>query len=186
MNVWRPWTSLQRPLRLTIVGIAGGIALACMLCAVSGVVLWQAGLRPGEHRYTFVGPSMEPTIHDGQVLVAQDYGSAQPQRGDIVVFHSPKISEITLPDLLVKRIIAVPRDTIAFTDTTVIVNGKPLVEPYVAPQNADYHDDSGDRPLTLQPQQYYVLGDNRGDSVDSLLFGPIDRSTIIAKVVSIT
>jgi signal peptidase I len=131
---------------------------------------------------------MEPTIREGQVLVVQAYGSARPQRGDIIVFHPPSMPEFPLPDSLCKRIIAIPGDTLAITNTGVVLNGKPLVEPYVAPQNVDYSAELADPQyshLTLQTGQYYVLGDNRGDSIDSRFFGPISRSSIEGKVVSI-
>ncbi len=128
---------------------------------------------------------MEPTIRDGQALLIQDYGSARPQRGDIIIFHPPSVSQVALPDRLCKRVIAIPGDTIGITDTAVIVNGRPLVESYVASQNADYSTESQYAHLTLQTGQYYVLGDNRRDSIDSRFFGPIDRSSIEGKVVSI-
>lgn len=194
MKPWKSWTSWtswkfwQRPLPLALAGVAAALVLACVACVLAATVLWQVGIRPGTHRNTFQGPSMEPTIREGQVLVVQDYGSARPQRGDIIVFRSPSVSQLALPDRLCKRIVAVPGDTLAVTNTGIIVNGKPLVEPYVAPQNADYRGELADPQythLTLQTGQYYVLGDNRGDSIDSRLFGPIGRSSIEGKVVSI-
>lgn len=134
---------------------------------------------------------MEPTIRAGQILVVQDYGSALPQRGDIVVFQAPPEvlakcppsgdSSQTNPDF-VKRIIGLPGDAVQIrADGGVLVDGTRLNEHYINPgpnfQEMDtWHLDSG---------KYFVMGDNRGDSCDSRDFGPIDRFRIMSKVVSI-
>jgi signal peptidase I len=123
---------------------------------------------------------MEPTILDGQVLTLQDYGSAGPQRGDIIAFHPP----IAPSDLYVKRVIAIPGDTVAITQAgVVVVNGKHLVEPYVDPQNDKQPVQVSDYPV--HAGEYFVLGDNRDNSTDSRYYGSVDRSSIVGKVVSI-
>lgn len=67
----------------------------------------------------------------------------------------------------VKRIIALPGDTIAFTLTMVLLNGRPLVEPYVV--TTPYYQTQR---VTLAAQRYYVLGDHRNDSQDSRAWVP--------------
>lgn len=179
------WAWWYRPLPLALAGVGVALVVACLVCGVAGTALWQLGIRPGTERYRFEGPAMEPTIREGQIIVAQRYGTAAPVRGDIVVFHPPAIPKLTLTARFVMRIVALPGDTIAFTNSALLLNGKPLLEPYVAPENADYAVDPRYRRLTLPAAQYFVLGDNRRDSLDSRTFGPIARSAILEKAVSV-
>jgi signal peptidase I len=134
---------------------------------------------------------MKPTIRDGQILVVQDYGSAAPQRGDIIVFQAPPEALVkcppsgdagqTNPDF-VKRIIGLPSDTVQIeANGEVFVDSTLLNEPYINP-GPSFHDLGA---WHLDSGQYFVMGDNRGDSCDSCDFGPIDRSSIASKVVSI-
>ena len=128
------------------------------------------------------GPSMQPHLYTNNLilvnLLAYDFGS--PQRGDVIVFHPPIATDPG--EYYVKRIIAVPGDTIKLTATAVYVNGKKLSEPYIntlGPGNIENPDVVPT--LTLQKDQYWVMGDNRQDSQDSRFFGPISRSAIVGK-----
>lgn len=126
------------------------------------------------------GPSMQPNLHTNNLvlvnLLAYDFGS--PQRGDIIVFHPP--IPIDDGEYYVKRIIAVPGDTIKLTTTAVYVDGKKLNEPYIDTLG-DIENPGVVPPYTLQKDQYWVMGDNRDNSQDSRFFGPITRSAIIGK-----
>ncbi|HET6895629.1 MAG TPA: signal peptidase I [Candidatus Baltobacteraceae bacterium] len=147
---------------------------------------------------TFYIPSesMLPTLQQRDVLLVNEfaYRFRTPRRGDIVVFKPPVAS----PDNFIKRVIAVPGDTLRIYGGKVYVNGKPLEEPYIAqpPQynlivkNYDvYVDDGyGYEPLSrtnanIPPRSlwqasdripkgfYFVMGDNRNDSDDSHVWG---------------
>lgn len=147
---------------------------------------------------TFYIPSesMVPTLQQRDVLLVNEfaYRFGQPHRGDIVVFKPP----IASPDNFIKRVIAVPGDTLRIYGGKVYVNGKALSEPYIAqpPQydleirNYDiYVDDGyGYEPLSrtnanIPPRSrwqapnrvpsgfYFVMGDNRNDSDDSHVWG---------------
>jgi len=169
---------LCRPLPLAIIG---SIVVLILICA-SGVIdlgVTIANYRP--HTYKAFGPDMEPTIHDGQFLTTQDYGKSNPQRPDIVIFHPPSDPS----SVQFKRIIGLPGESVELTETAVLINGKPLAEPYLAPQHTG-NGASGITKLTLKQDQYYVLGDNRQDSLDSRDFGAVSRSMIMAKVVAIS
>ncbi len=120
------------------------------------------------------GQSMEPNLSAQQRLIVDkiSYRLRAPQRDDIVVLNVPEIS-----DLLVKRIVGLPGEVIEIDNGMVLVNGKPLPEPFphgTMPQNM--------QPITLAPLQYFVMGDNRGNSNDSRSFGPITRNDILGRV----
>ena len=111
------------------------------------------------------------------------YRFGSPQRGDVVVFKPP----ITIQgaDYLIKRIVAIPGDTISINADDVFVNGKQLKEPYLEPLPADAQGVetvtgvvSG---LKLQKDQYWVMGDNRRDSLDSRSFGIVTGRSIVGK-----
>jgi signal peptidase I len=126
------------------------------------------------------GPSMQPNLHTNNLvlvnLLAYDFGS--PQRGDVIVFHPP----ISIGDgeYYVKRIIAVPGDTVTLTATAVYVDGQKLNEPYIDTLTGNIENPVVAK-IPLHKDQYWVMGDNRDNSQDSRFFGPIARSAIIGK-----
>jgi len=131
--------------------------------------------------YTVDGPSMQPGLVTGDRVVvsmlAYDFG-ASPQRGDVIVFHPPDDPSATY----VKRVIGIPGDRISITPDAVILNGHKLSEPYISTVNPSAPENISVLPtITLGPNQYFVMGDNRQDSVDSRVFGYVPRSNIIGK-----
>jgi signal peptidase I len=102
-----------------------------------------------------------------------------PQRGDIVVFKYPKE-----PDRdFIKRVVAIPGDVVEVRHKVLYVNGEPQAAPYA--QYTDPNEKSplsGHRdffgPITLRPDQYFVMGDNRDNSSDSRMWGELDRKMI--------
>ncbi len=169
---------LCRPLPLAIIG---SIIVQILICASGVIFLGVTIANYRAHTYKAIGPGMEPTIHDGQFLTTQDYGKSNPQRRDIVIFHPPNDPS----SVQFKRIIGLPGENVDVIYAAVLINGKPLAELYLGPQFAA-NGASGITKLTLQQDQYYVLGDNRQDSLDSRDFGAISRSMIMAKVVAIS
>lgn len=133
--------------------------------------------------YRIDGPSMQPGLHTGEVTVVNllAYRFGAPQRGDVIVFR-PRLS--SNPNLqLIKRVIAVPGDTITITATAVYVNGRQLHEPYLAALPSDGVETVTGivANLKLDKDQYWVMGDNRRDSLDSRSFGAVNRQNIIGK-----
>ena len=120
------------------------------------------------------GQSMEPNLSQYQRLIIDklSYRLHPPQRGDIVVINLPRMDE-----MLVKRVVGLPGETVALRDGQVFVNGEPIPEPF--PHDLNFQDMP---PLRLEPLQYFVLGDNRGNSNDSRSFGPIPREYIVGRV----
>lgn len=120
------------------------------------------------------GFSMEPTLHEGQYLIVNKfiYYLQPPQRGDIIVFAFPRGPERDF----IKRVIGLPGDTVEIRSGQVLVNGEPLEEPYISEPVA-----YSSPPVTLGPNEYFVLGDNRNNSSDSHTWGVLDRKYIIGK-----
>ncbi|MGL4650710.1 MAG: signal peptidase I, partial [Caldilineaceae bacterium] len=120
------------------------------------------------------GQSMEPNLSPHQRLIVDklSYRLHAPQRNDIVVVDLPQ-----LDDMLVKRVVGLPGETIELRGGLVHVNGAPLLEPF-----AHALDAATTPPVTLADGEYYVLGDNRDNSNDSRYFGPIAGSRILGKV----
>ena len=104
-----------------------------------------------------------------------------PRRGDVIVFHAP-----TKPVDFVKRVVGLPGEKLEISDGSVYIDGERLDEPYLARVNLA--DSMGCIPklerhdCTLQNDQYFVLGDNRGSSNDSRDWGPISVEAIVGKV----
>ncbi len=133
---------------------------------------------------TFYIPSgsMEPTLMIGdRILVDKlSYHFHPVHRGDIVVFARPP-GELAGPNVkdLVKRVIGLPGDTVSGQGGKVEIDGRPLAEPWLPPgtQTQPFP------PVTVPPGEYFVMGDNRGDSSDSRVFGPIPGRLIVGHVV---
>lgn len=119
-----------------------------------------------------VGRSMEPTFQEGQRLLVNKviYYLRQPERGDVIVFHPPGNKG---PDYI-KRIIALPSDSIEIKNSEVYVNGSPLTEPYIK----DVPGYNFQR-LDVMEDEYFVLGDNRNNSNDSHNGWTVPRENII-------
>jgi len=125
------------------------------------------------------GRSMQPTFETNDRLIVSrlHYMLGRPQRGDIVVFNSINPREPTT--MLIKRVIGLPGETVSFVDNQVYINGRRLEEPYVVNVCSRCVQD----PVTLGPNEFYVLGDNRPNSVDSRTFGVIHISDIVGEAV---
>ena len=133
---------------------------------------------------TFYIPSgsMEPTLNIGdRILVDKlSYHLHAVHRGDIIVFAKPPDEQLE-PGIndLVKRVIGLPGETISGENGRVYINGKPLAEPWL-PKGVVT---SNFGPVKIPKNYYFVMGDNRGFSEDSRVFGPISGSLIVGRVV---
>jgi signal peptidase I len=107
-----------------------------------------------------------------------------PQRGEVIVFHAPESANCpkgTGCDFI-KRVLAVPGETVAVTNNAIIVNGTPLPEYYIPD---DFETVAGEfmrgRTITLGPNEYFAVGDNRPYSSDSRAWGPITKDDIVGR-----
>jgi signal peptidase I len=133
------------------------------------------------------GRSMEQTFSDGDYLIVDElsYRFRDPHRFEVIVFHTEFIPGGAQREYYIKRVIGLPGDRIVIKDGTVILyenNGETpteLDEAYItngiktiAPEPID---------IIVEPNKYFVLGDNRGNSSDSRYWGLLDKSYIVGK-----
>ena len=120
------------------------------------------------------GASMLPSIQPGEYIIVSKaaYFFSPPEHGEVIVFHSPRDPNSDL----IKRIIALPGDTIEIKDGTVFVNDTPLTETYtLEPPNYAYPHQE------IPADHYFVLGDNRNNSADSHRGWTAPRQNIVGK-----
>lgn len=185
----RPQSTLGAIVELVaIVAFAVGLALLIQAFAV----------KP----YQIPSASMKPTLQVGQRVLVQrvSYHFSDPQIGDIVVFHPPKGAadaqrcglqpkppNEACPEPVdsadetnfIKRIVALPGDTLSIKDGHAIVNGEPIEDDFIAPcvgASCNFR-----KPITIPPDHFFMMGDNRGESDDSRFWGPVPREWIIGK-----
>ncbi len=126
------------------------------------------------------GHSMEPNLHDQERLMVDKwtYMFHPPARGDVVVFVAPPQPTLDY----VKRIVAIPGDTLTIRNTTVIVDGVTLNETYINPANqGNPFAEKRIENMVIPPGDYFVLGDNRANSSDSRDWGLLPRKNIIGR-----
>ena len=147
------------------------MVLALVIELLIKTFLFQAFFIPSE--------SMVPTlrVHDRVLVNKLSYKLHPVHRGDIVVFKAPEGSDPGIDDL-VKRVIGLPGETVSATNGHVDIDGKELPEPYL-PKGTITTSFSAVR---LPPDHYWVMGDNRGNSKDSRVFGAITKKNIVGRV----
>jgi signal peptidase I len=157
--------------------------------------------------YKIPSPSMVPTLQVGQRVLVNRVGMhfGDPGVGDIVVFHPPAGADDTATgegrcgnpgegeghrqpcgretskrsdETFIKRIVAGPGDRIAIVRGHAVLNGKIQRESFIAPCQAGGECDFPE-PVTVPPDHYFMMGDNRGESADSRFWGPVPRKWII-------
>ena len=131
------------------------------------------------------GSSMLPTLRSGSwaFVWRLPYRFRPPRRGDVVICHFPGRRVKKLPFLkqnFVKRVIGLPGETLEVAEGVLYINGQPLDEPYLDPARCRFFRNRP--PVTLGPDEYYVLGDNRDSSNDSRRVGPLRRRDILGRV----
>ena len=173
----------------TVVDWAVTIAIA--VAAVLAIKAWVV------NPYRIPSSSMEPTLHCAAPEPGCESGSSDrvlanrfiyrfsdPERGDIVVFETTPEAERVCPGpggVFVKRLVGLPGDTIEVRDGQLYLNDVPQPEPYV--NGTDAGGNFG--PETVGEDQYFMMGDNRGQSCDSREWGPVARDDLIGPVFAV-
>ena len=124
------------------------------------------------------GTSMAPLLSDQERIFINKfvYRFESIHRGDVVVFWYP----LDRSKSFIKRVIALPGETVSIRQGVVTVNGKVVPEPYVPPQ---YEDASDYGPVRVPKESYFVMGDHRISSNDSRVFGPVASRFIYGRAV---
>jgi signal peptidase I len=183
----RVTSSLPQPWD-TVVDWAVTIAIA--VAAVLAIKTWVV------NPYRIPSSSMEPTLHCAEPAAGCQAGASDrvlanrfiyrfrdPSRGDIVVFDTPEraVRRCGAGGTFVKRLVGLPGERISSAQGVVYIDGEPLDEPYVngGPPGPDF------RERVLGADEYFMLGDNRGQSCDSRKWGPVTRDDLIGPVFAI-
>lgn len=131
------------------------------------------------------GASMEPNFHDHEYLIIDElsYRFTAPERGQVIVFRYPRNPQ----EYFIKRVIGLPGEQVQIKDGQVIIyndanpEGFTINEKYLSNELITF--DQSELKVTVGPDEYFVLGDNRTASKDSRSFGPVNKSFITGKVL---
>jgi len=127
------------------------------------------------------GTSMVTTLEDGdRVFVNKlSYRLHDPRRGDVVVLHE---IDATAQRDLIKRVIGLPGESIEMRNCQVFVGGRLLIEPYLDPEVVRPGNCGEDfEPLDVEDGRVFVMGDNRGGSMDSRVLGTVDEDDLVGR-----
>ena len=113
------------------------------------------------------GESMSPTYHDGEFKMGIKHFNID--RFDVVVISTPNHA-------LIKRVIGLPNETLEYSNNKLFINNIEIVDEYGFGFTDDFI-------ITLKENEYFVLGDNRANSIDSRYYGSFIDDTIIAKIL---
>lgn len=164
-------------------------------------ILVFLAVRASVQHYRVEGESMSPTLTDGEFLLVNSLVYSEvniekigdwvpfwepgppaqrqvfhgPERGDIIILHPRQRGDRDL----VKRVIGVPGDQLTIRDGVVIINGRELIEPYVAEPWRGSLDT-----IEIPADRYFVMGDNRNASLDSRNFGLVNEDDIVGKAMA--
>jgi signal peptidase I len=151
-----------------------------MMTCVAMLVIFQFVLVPTK----VVMTSMYPTLDDGQYIIINKFpcGMLDPARGDIIVFWRDSYD-----NTLIKRVIGLPGECAQYRNDHCYINHK-MLEEQTDKSTTDYSQPfpktmDHDGCIQLGENQYYVLGDNRPVSLDSRAFGPIEKKSIVGKLI---
>ncbi|MBW3580111.1 MAG: signal peptidase I [Actinobacteria bacterium] len=157
--------SLVRNLAEWLVILAGALVVALLVTRF----LVQAFFIPSLSMFPTLG------VNDRVLVNKLSYDLHEVNRGDVIVFE--RLADQGGEKDLIKRVVALGGDRIEARDGRVLVNGSPIDEPYLGPGVETTNLDA----QTVPAEHVFVMGDNRGDSRDSRVFGPLPEDLIIGR-----
>ena len=165
------------------------------------LLLWAVGLAVGlvvfvvltSHTYRIPSSTMEPTLRCGKPgpgctgstddrIIVPRFLFKSAERGDLIAFKTPPLARVRCGagGIFVKRVVGLPGEKIGERSGAIVLNGRALREPYVERKRRDNQTYA---PRRVPADAYYVLGDNRAQSCDSRVFGPVPKKNVIGRVV---
>jgi signal peptidase I len=177
-----------------------GRRLVPAVFAASVLTVALGGCGGSENTFRIPSEAMAPTYKVGDhVKVDRDVGS--PKLGEVVVAYAPagantptcgaphaenspcpRSTPARADVRFVKRVVAGPGDRVAFVHGRVVLNGKPQADPHANIRDCAVDVCELPRPATVPQGDYFVVGDNRGNSADSRQWGPVPKGWIYGKV----
>jgi signal peptidase I len=144
------------------------LAIAVVVCVLLITYVVQA--------FKVQGTSMSPELRDGERILVNKfvYYFGEIERGDVVVFWYPEDPELSF----IKRVVALPGETVEIRSGEVLINGRVIEEPYVLGSNEDHRDYAAHE---VRSGHFFVLGDNRKGSNDSRSWGQVPKRYIYGK-----
>jgi signal peptidase I len=186
---------------------------ACLLAVVALVAGCGGGERREIKRYRLPSPSMLPTYEVGDIVSADlaAYEDEAPRRGDVVILHPPARADArqcAIPSepadgrpcerptqavdrdvQFIQRVTGLPGEWLKVRDNRTYI-ARSRAGPYVAQEEPFVRHGTPctelcnlPKPIRIAPGHYFVMGDNRGESSDSRVWGPVPRTSVIARVV---
>jgi signal peptidase I len=165
-----PAPRLRRRGRTVLIGALVTMVLLCVILT---------GVRSTFGLYRQGGDGMLPALANRDLLLV-NRRDRDPARGEIVVFDPPILGQA----IFIKRVVALPGDTVSIRDGQLRVNGVVIEEPYVQARTT-YRYPLGDKESTTIPAgAIFVLGDNRNNSADSHAFGPVALTSVKGTLIA--
>jgi signal peptidase I len=187
---------VRDPLGRIAPGLPRGVRVVLdWIFTIGGAILIVLALKAWVvNPYRIPSSSMEPTLHcarpapgcearfSDRVLANRFiYHFRKPKRGEIIVFNTPPQAKLRCGagGTFVKRLIGLPGETVSERDGIVYIDGHQLVEPYITPDRRDHNPPET---WTVPKGNYFFMGDNRAESCDSRVWGPVPRANLIGEV----
>jgi signal peptidase I len=169
MYLAKSMTAIFSPYRKRISFLRWMVSLALVVVLMW---IWALFLRGELRSFTVISGSMEPTLRIGDYVLTHAWDKKSDLRGRIIAFE-----DVTHPgEIVTKRVVGMPGDHVAIVGPAVLINTKLFPIPWQRSRAAVF------RSLTVPPGHVFVLGDNRGNSVDSLDYGPVPFERIVGVV----
>lgn len=151
----------------------GRVVLVVLAVLVGVLAIAVAALGPDYEGFFVPSAANEPTLNVGDHVLMHK-GHSGLHRGDLIVFTAPAVDRI-----VIMRVVGVAGDHLSDRDGKLFVNGAPVTENYLAKGTVT----SNLSDNAVPPGMVFVMGDNRGDSLDSRSYGPVPLSAVKGKLV---